>query len=66
MATKNVYNKRNKCTRDIEVTKKHLSEAREAAVGEADETIDTDNVRLGVDEKYHLEICKMIPKNNDL
>lgn len=48
VATKTVYNKLNKCTRDIDVINERLLDSREA-----DETIDTDNVKLGVDEKYN-------------
>lgn len=64
--TKTVYNKRNKSTRDIDVINKHLADAREAAVSKADETIDFENVRFGVDEKYHQEIRRMLRKHNVL
>lgn len=64
--TKNVYNKRNKSTSDIEGTYKHLADGRESAAHKADKTIDADNVKLGVDEKYHLEIRKVLRKNNYL
>lgn len=49
--TKTAYNKRSKATRDIDVINKHLANAREATLSKADETIDTDNVKLGVDKE---------------
>lgn len=66
METKNVYHKRNLSTRDIDVIHKHIAEAREASAYEADETINAVNVKLGVDEKYHQEIRKIIRKQNEL
>lgn len=40
METNNVYCKRNTSKRDIDVINKYLADAREAAVNNADETID--------------------------
>lgn len=54
--SKNVYRKRNTCTRDIEVIKTHLAGAREAVVNKADEPIENDNIKLGVDDKYNQDI----------
>lgn len=39
MDTKNIYHKRNKSTRDIDVINKHIADAKEAAVNKADETV---------------------------
>lgn len=66
VATKNVYNKRNKSNGDIDVIKKHLPDSREDAVRKDDETIDADNVKRLVDKKYHPEVRKMIRKHNVL
>lgn len=57
-----VYNKRSKSTSDIDVINKHLSDAREDYGSKADETINGDNVKLGVDEKHHPETRKMTSK----
>lgn len=62
--TKKVYKKRNQPTRDIDVIYKHLADAREAAVKKADETINAETVKLCVDEKYHLEIHKILREHN--
>lgn len=64
--TNTVYKKRNKSTRDIHVIKKHLGDARKAAVSEADEIIDTNNVKLRVGKNYYLDICNLLPKHNEL
>lgn len=47
--TKTVYRKHNKSTRDIDVIKKHIADAREAAISKADQIIDANNFKLGVD-----------------
>lgn len=64
--TKTVSNMRSNSTRDIEVINKHLADAKEAAVCKSDETFDAENIKIGVDEKYHPETRKMLPKHNDL
>lgn len=66
METKIVYNKRNKYTRHVNLTSKHLADAREAVVSKADKIIDSENVRLGVYKNYHKEIRKMLRNHNDL
>lgn len=43
---------------------KHLADAREATFGKSDESVNAENVKLGVDEKPHPEIRKMPPKHN--
>lgn len=63
--TKNFYNKRNKSNRDIDAINKHLADAREAEVSKADETINY-NVKIGVDEKCHHEIGKLLRKHKNL
>lgn len=55
----------NKSTLCIGVINKHLADAREVSARKANETIDGDNFKLSVDEKYHLEIHKIIRKHND-
>lgn len=66
MDTKNVYHKRNQSTRDINVINKHLADAREATVNNADKSIHAYNVKLCFDEKYHQEIRKMLHKHKDI
>lgn len=63
---KTVYNKQNKSARDVYVINKHLADAREVFFSKADETMDEDNAKLNVDEKYHPEIRKMLRKQNNL
>lgn len=52
VGTKTVPHKRNKSTRDTYVINNHLADATEDAVSKADKTIDADNVKLVIDDKY--------------
>lgn len=61
--TKNCYHKGNQL---IDVIKEHLSHVIEASFNKADETINANNLKLGVHGKYHQKICKMLRKNNQL
>lgn len=63
---KTVYNQLNKSTSNTDVINKHPADAREAPVSKADETIDVDNVKLGIDDRYQSKICKMNGKHNNI
>lgn len=63
--TKTFYKKRNKNTRYMNVISKDIADAWESTVRKVHESIDTEKVKLGVDEKYHPETRKMLRKHND-
>lgn len=66
MGTKKVYHKRKQSTHGIDVINKHIADSKEAAVKKAEETVDADKVKLGVDENYQPNTRKMLRKHNDL
>ena len=63
------YRKRDISTKDVDVINRHLADAREASEfgKRADETeITVDNIALGVDNKHHDSIRKMLRKHEEM